>query len=127
MGGKCLRIIKDMYSKVKSCVRLHGGLSDSFEIPVGLKQGEIMSPLLWALFIEDLELFLQGDFNSDIQIDELEIILLLFADDLVIHSQLSRTCLIGSLAYQQIDEKLDVNRKISEVSGVWRTLTVCNG
>ena len=73
-----------MYSKVKSCVRLHGGLSDSFEIPVGLKQGEIMSPLLWALFIEDLELFLQGDFNSGIQIDELEIILLLFADDLVI-------------------------------------------
>ena len=84
IGGKCLRIIKDMYSKVKSCVRLHGGLTDSFEIPVGLKQGEIMSPLLWALFLEDLELFLQGDFNSGIQIDELEIILLLFADDLVI-------------------------------------------
>ena len=43
-----------------------------------------MSPLLWALFIEELELFLQGNLNSGIQIDELEIILLLFADDLVI-------------------------------------------
>ena len=42
------------------------------------------------------------------------------------HSQLSRTCLIGSLAHQQIDEKLDVNRKSSAVSGVWRTLTACN-
>ena len=41
-------------------------------------------------------------------------------------SQLSRTCLIGSLAHQQIDEKLDVNRKSSAVSGVWRTLTACN-
>ena len=42
------------------------------------------------------------------------------------HSQLSWTCLIGSLSYQQIDEKLDFNRKSSAVSGVWRTLTVCN-
>ena len=44
----------------------------------------------------------------------------------MLHSQLSRTCLIGSLAYQQIDEKLDVNRKSSGVSEVWRTLIVCN-
>ena len=29
------------------------------------------------------------------------------------HCQLSRTCLIGSFAYQQIDEKFDVNRKCS--------------
>ena len=42
------------------------------------------------------------------------------------HSQLSRTCLIGTLAYQEIDEKIDVNRKSSGISGVWRTSTVCN-
>ena len=42
------------------------------------------------------------------------------------HSQLSRTCLIGTLAYQEIDEKIDVNRKRSGISGVWRTSTVCN-
>ena len=42
------------------------------------------------------------------------------------HSQLSRTRLIGTLAYQEIDEKIDVNRKSSGISGVWRTSTVCN-
>ena len=42
------------------------------------------------------------------------------------HSQLLRTCLIGSLAYQQIDEKIDVTRKSSGISGVWRTSPVCN-
>ena len=42
------------------------------------------------------------------------------------HSQLSRTCLIGSLAYQQIDEKIDVTRKSSGISGVLRTSPVCN-
>ena len=41
-------------------------------------------------------------------------------------SQLSRTCLIGTLAYQEIDEKIDVNRKSSGISGVWRTSTECN-
>ena len=49
-----------------------------------------------------------------------------YSTRLLKHSQLSRTCIIGSLAYQQIDEKLDVNRQSSGVSGVWRTLTVCN-
>ena len=41
------------------------------------------------------------------------------------HSQLSRTRLIGTLANQEIDEKIDVNRKSSGISGVWRTSTVC--
>ena len=42
----------------------------------------------------------------------------------ITHSQLSRTRLIGTLAYQEIDEKIDVNRKSSGISGVWRTSTV---
>ena len=41
------------------------------------------------------------------------------------HSQLSQTCLIGTLAYQQIYEKIDVNRKSLGISAVWRTSTVC--
>ena len=32
------------------------------------------------------------------------------------HSQLSWTCLIGTLAYQEIDEKIDVNRTTSGIS-----------
>ena len=40
-------------------------------------------------------------------------------NDKMLHSQLSRTCLIGTLAYQQIDEKTDVNHICSGISGVW--------
>ena len=84
IGGKCLRIIKDMYSHVKARVKYVGNFSDTFEITIGLKQGEVISPMLWALFVEDLEMYLQNNLDSGISLNEIIIILLLFADDMII-------------------------------------------
>lgn len=82
--GKLLRILRDMYSKIKSCVKSNNNLSDFFESHVGLLQGEITSPILFSLFIDDLELFLQKDNTCGLNINDLTLILLLFADDMVI-------------------------------------------
>jgi hypothetical protein len=82
--GKLLRIVRDMYTKVKSCVKLCSNFSDYFEYAVGLRQGEVMSPLLFSIFVEDLELFLQKDIDSGIALDDILLILLLFADDMAI-------------------------------------------
>ena len=57
INGKLLRIVKNMYSQVKSCVRGCNSYSEFFECAIGLKQGEVLSPILFSLFIEDLELF----------------------------------------------------------------------
>ena len=84
LGGKCLRIIKDMYSHVKTRVKYVDEFSDAFEITTGLKQGEVISPMLWALFVEDLEMYLQNNVDSGMSLNEIIIILLLFADDVVI-------------------------------------------
>ena len=84
IDGKVLRIIRDMYDKVKSCVRACNNYSEFFEYAVGLRQGEIMSPILFSLYLEDLELYLQGNVNSGLSIEELVLILMLFADDMVI-------------------------------------------
>ena len=73
-----------MYQKVKSCVRSCGKYSDFFEYSVGLRQGEIMSPILFSLFVDDLELCLQGNPDSGLVIDDIVLIILLFADDMVI-------------------------------------------
>ncbi|KAH3733781.1 hypothetical protein DPMN_040215 [Dreissena polymorpha] len=82
--GKLLRIIKSMYENVKSCVKHCSSYSDYFNYAVGLRQGEVMSPLLFSLFVEDLEMFLQNDVSSGLSIDDIVLILLLFADDMAI-------------------------------------------
>ena len=85
--GKILRIFQDMYSKIKSCVKHNNIFSDFFDIPVGLLQGEVTSPILYSLFIEDIELFLQQDPSSGLNIQDITVILLLFADDMVLFGE----------------------------------------
>jgi len=70
--------------QVKSCVKACGSYSEYFTYAVGLRQGEVMSPILFSLFVEDLELYLQQDVHDGIHIDDLVLILLLFADDMAI-------------------------------------------
>ena len=43
-----------------------------------------MSPIMVSLLIEDLELFLQEDVNSGVLVDDVVLIVLLFADDMAI-------------------------------------------
>ena len=80
--SKMLRIVKNMYAKVKSCVKSCITFSDLFEYSVGLRQGEVISPILVSSILEDLELCLQNYINSGILIGNIAIIL--FADDMVI-------------------------------------------
>ena len=84
INAKMLRIIRDMYNNVKTCVRNCHSYSEFFECAVGLKQGEVISPLLFSLFIEDFELFLQDDQNCGLRLDDITFLLMLFADDMVI-------------------------------------------
>ena len=51
--------MRDMYSKINACVRNCNSYSEHFDIAVGSKQGEIMSPILFALLVDDLELYLK--------------------------------------------------------------------
>lgn len=86
VNGKLLSLIRSMYTEVKSCVRHLNTLSDLFDCNVGLMQGEICSPLLFALFISDIENSLQENMDAGITLDQLSLYLILFADDAVILS-----------------------------------------
>ena len=79
LNGKKLQLIKYMYNNVKPCVRGCNSLSEYFNCEVGLKQGEVMSPSLFSLFIEDLD-----DVNCGLSFIDIRFVLMLFADDMVI-------------------------------------------
>ena len=43
-----------LYNNVRSCVRVNANLTDWFDVKCGLKQGCVLSPLLFNIFINDL-------------------------------------------------------------------------
>jgi hypothetical protein len=54
--GRILHIIKSMYSNVKSSVCINGFQSDYFVNHLGLMQGEVLSPILFSMYINDFEM-----------------------------------------------------------------------
>ena len=57
INGNILRIVKDMFEKVKYCVRSCNNYSGCFKYAVGLRYGEVILPILFSLFVEDLVIF----------------------------------------------------------------------
>ena len=73
-----------MYHIVKACVKHCGQFPDLVDISKGLKQGENLSPIIFSLFLEDLELYLQEIVDSGLSLNDLTLILLLFAHNMVL-------------------------------------------
>ena len=81
-----------MYKGIKSCVSFSGEQSTFFPCLRGVRQGENLSPVLFALFLNDLENFMHSNDCSGIDLergtdtlyDYLCIFILLYADDTVI-------------------------------------------
>ena len=44
-----------MYSHVKSKVKVNNGVSNGFECHLGVRQGECLSPFLFAMYVNDIE------------------------------------------------------------------------
>ena len=53
--GKVFGIIKSLYKNVKSCIKHNGFLTQHFATTSRLLQGEIMSPILFSLYVNDFE------------------------------------------------------------------------
>ena len=95
IDGKCLRIIKNIYKDVKSCISLNGELSNFFMYEKGIRQGENLSPLLFSIFLNDVEQFLCdkncNGVNISYEMDDivifLKLLILLYADDTVLMTE----------------------------------------
>ena len=94
INGKCLRVIQSLYSNIKSKVVANNESSAFFPSFSGVRQGENLSPILFALYLNDLHSFLRSksvngitlNENSDELLVYLRLLILLYADDTVLFS-----------------------------------------
>lgn len=85
---KLLRILSAFYSQVTLQVRSNSGLSEQADVSEGVLQGEILSPLLFILYLGDITEFFRSRGVSGISLNHTtDLLLLLYADDLVLLAQ----------------------------------------
>ena len=83
LGGKFYHLLLSCYGNQKSCVRTAKGLTDLFPCNTGTKQGDVSSPIIFSLFINDLFTMLRDTCSQGIFITKniQDILCLMFADD----------------------------------------------
>ena len=83
MHRSFLAALKAMYSSVLSSVRVNDKSSDWFSFDKGVKQGCLLSPALFSIYINDLILEI-NDLGIGIQCDSRMISTLVYADDIIL-------------------------------------------
>ena len=81
--GKIWRVIKGMYNVVQGEVLVGDEQTEWFNLSTGVRQGCVMSPILFSLFINGLAKEI-NDKTKGIKVGERRVRLLLYADDIVL-------------------------------------------
>jgi hypothetical protein len=86
IGGKMLNSLRMIYSNANAGIELNGTVTNWFNIGVGVRQGDPLSPTLFGLYVNDLVDCIK-DNSVGIHYPEFDVQCLLFADDLVLISE----------------------------------------
>lgn len=83
-SGNFIESIKTLYDDCKAAINVNSDYTQYIDIKSGVKQGDIISPILFSIFINDLAFEIK-QFHLGIKLQEtLEVSILLFADDIVL-------------------------------------------
>jgi len=85
IDGKFLNILKNSYKSMCGIIRLNGYMTNSFNISSGVRQGDVLSPTLFGLYIDDLVHDIK-QLNCGVMYDNINIDILLYADDIILLS-----------------------------------------
>ena len=86
INGKFYNNLRSLYSGNVSCVNMNGYLSEWFDISMGVRQGDTLSPTLFGIFIDDMVNDIK-DLDKGIPISESKLSILLYADDVAIMAE----------------------------------------
>ena len=117
LHGPILESLISMYTNVNIRVRVGGKLGDVFSSLLGVKQGDALSPLLFGLFIDRFEKYIDEEYpNLGVQLKERLIRVLFYADDLVLlaESPTDLQLMLNALSKFSTLNSLTVNIKKSE-------------
>ena len=88
ISGKFYDCLVNLYTEDQACIKVTNGISHTFTVNQGVKQGCILSPLLFNIFMSDLQEKLEEEENDPTQIAPNEMCsCLIWADDLLVLSQ----------------------------------------
>ncbi len=78
-----LSALKSLYQNVECTVKINGNLTDWFPVNIGLKQGCMLSPSLFNLYINGLIKEIKAS-GIGVDVDMEKVVILVYADDIVI-------------------------------------------
>lgn len=125
VNGNIIRILYNLYDQAKSCVKKGGKISDFFKCNAGVRQGENLSPFLFAVYLNDFERFLRKYYfglthvsiavkrelsDNDIEL-YVKLFVLLYADDTIVlaESELELQAALNAVSVYCKDNDLTVS------------------
>ena len=86
IGGNFINTIQSMYSNCDTAIKLKNGLTEYFNANTGVKQGCVLSPTLFKLFVNDIPDIFDATCEP-VTLFHYSVSALMFADDIVLVSE----------------------------------------
>ena len=106
LGSRICKMIRTMYDKVVRKILVNGRMTDEFEVHAGVPQGAVLSPALYAIYIDGLHKALR-EAGLGVRIYGVLVPLLLYADDLV-------------LLARSIEDMMAMHAVVADYARKWR-------
>ncbi len=115
--GRLGRFLEVIYTRTVNQVQWSGGLTRAFKSTRGVRQGGPLSPLLFNLYIADLEMWLKGNQVGGVVIGSCKIYMLAYADDMVLVAETPEEMqgMLGSMEKYLTRWKLVLNASKSKI------------